>query len=80
MHTFGMDHCVSFNCLMNSFINDCSYLCPADLRKLHSEINFDILQRDLELKNYYKKKRWKKDFKWREKKYFALIKFLNSQP
>lgn len=37
MHTFGLDHCPYFDCIMNSSYNEkncCFQLCPVDLMKI----------------------------------------------
>jgi archaemetzincin len=50
-HTFAMKHCIYFSCLMNGSkgYHEAStkeaHLCPICLRKLQSELKFDIVER-----------------------------------
>ena len=50
-HTFGIDHCIYYTCLMNGCNNmeetkkQTLYECPVCLRKLQYSIGFDILER-----------------------------------
>ncbi|KAL4511838.1 hypothetical protein ABPG72_012683 [Tetrahymena utriculariae] len=56
LHTFGIDHCIYFDCIMNSMYQQDQFwmqLCPVDLVKLQSELKFDIKQRYQNLKNFY---------------------------
>ena len=50
-HMFGIKHCVYYECLMNGSNHDEEAankpmnLCPVCLRKLQSNIGFDVLRR-----------------------------------
>lgn len=41
LHTLGFDHCMAWKCLMNSWTNFTSWLCPACSRKLYHEIGLN---------------------------------------
>ena len=50
-HMFGIKHCIHFSCVMNgsNHLEETKRrpmaLCPVCLRKLHYNLNFDILER-----------------------------------
>jgi hypothetical protein len=73
MHTIGVDHCIAWTCIMNSFVNSVFSLCPSDLRKLYHAIGFDIKERLHRLFIVYKKLRWHKEYK-ECNKYLKLLK------
>ena len=58
-HMFGVRHCVHYKCLMNgsNHLEEAEkkplYLCVICLRKLQSNIKFDIYERYLKLSEYY---------------------------
>ena len=52
LHTFGIDHCVAWRCLMNAYVPESRSaqdpqlaLCPMDLRKLQYAVKFDVRDR-----------------------------------
>ena len=59
-HTFGLDHCIYYTCLMNGCNNmeeakkQPLYECPVCLRKLHYSIGFDPLERYKQMLNVTK--------------------------
>lgn len=70
MHTFSLDHCEKWNCIMNwlSLEQHCSYLCIADLLKMQHLFGYDIRERYLALMKLYKNKLgWIKDYQWTQK-------------
>jgi hypothetical protein len=42
LHTLGFDHCLAWSCLMNGIVNSEVWLCPACMKKLHSEIGIEV--------------------------------------
>lgn len=58
-HMFGIRHCIHYKCLMNgsNHLEESSkkplYLCVVCLRKLQSNIKFDILERYIRLREFY---------------------------
>jgi archaemetzincin len=58
-HIFGLKHCVHFLCVMNGHNSleesDASvmHLCPVCLRKLHSNVGFDVVERYTALQAWY---------------------------
>ena len=59
-HTFGLEHCIYYTCLMNGCNNmkeakkQPLYECPVCLRKLHYSIGFDPLERYQKMLNVTK--------------------------
>ena len=59
-HTFGIDHCIYYTCLMNGCNNmdeakkQPLYECPICLRKLQYSIGFDVLERYKKMLNVTK--------------------------
>lgn len=59
-HTFGLEHCIYYTCLMNGCNNmeeakkQPLYECPICLRKLHYSIGFDLLERYKKMLNVTK--------------------------
>ena len=59
---FGMRHCIYFDCLMNGSNHDEEaaskplQLCPVCIRKLQSNIQFDILERYEKIEEFLKSK------------------------
>lgn len=59
-HTFGLEHCIYYTCLMNGCNNmeeakkQPLYECPVCLRKLHYSIGFDPLERYKQMLNVTK--------------------------
>ncbi len=69
-HMFGIRHCIFFNCLMNGS-NDISesdrrplHVCPVDLRKLHSTIGFDIVERYRALLRFWREAGVEEEAEW----------------
>ena len=57
-HTFGIDHCVEFHCIMNSLYIKQSYknpiyFCPICLCKLYIGLNLDLEKRYKDLYLFY---------------------------
>ena len=73
-HMFGIKHCVHFHCLMNGSNNleesdrQPIHLCPVCLRKLHSSVKFDIVERYKELLKCSEASDWKDESGWLEKR------------
>ena len=59
----GIDHCVAWNCLMNSFIVDTFDVCPMDLKKLEIARKFDLREREEKLLKIFKKLGYEKEIK-----------------
>ncbi|KRX11033.1 hypothetical protein PPERSA_01232 [Pseudocohnilembus persalinus] len=70
LHTFGYDHCVYYDCLMNAGYdtdNSQLQLCPIDFLKLQSEVRLNdkqILERYVNLLNFSIKYNWESDVIW----------------
>ena len=52
LHTLGLDHCVLWKCIMNAYCSsqdadDEVLLCPLDMKKIWSCLNFDVKERYL---------------------------------
>lgn len=77
-HLLGIDHCIYYDCCMNGSghlsedFRQPMHLCPVDLRKLHTLVGFDIIERYKSLYQYYKKHGFKEEEEWVEKR----IKFI----
>lgn len=60
-HLLGIDHCIFYSCCMNGSghleedYQQPMYLCPVDLRKLHTLCGFDITLRYKKLRDFYQK-------------------------
>ena len=57
-HTFGIDHCVKFHCIMNSLYVKESYknpiyFCPICLSKLYVSLHLDLEKRFNQLYQFY---------------------------
>lgn len=69
-HIFGMQHCVYFSCPVNGSNNldendsRPMQLCPVCLRKLHSTIGFDPVERDRGLLAIYQRLGFAKEADW----------------
>lgn len=56
---YNIDHCIEYNCVMCGFsgpeeLNIYSMLmCPNCVHKLYIATRFDIIKRNIELKNFY---------------------------
>jgi len=54
-HMFGIQHCIYYRCVLNGVNHRDEmdktplHLCPVCLRKLHSAVGFDLIERDLQL-------------------------------
>lgn len=67
LHTFGVDHCESFACIMNPMNSDENTLelCPSELRKLHNAVPyFDCKKRWKELEILCRNEGWINDAEW----------------
>ena len=62
-HMFGVRHCVFYNCLMNGSNHDEEadrkpmHFCVVCLRKMQSNVKFDILERYQRLREFYCKQK-----------------------
>ena len=68
-HTFDIDHCVEYHCIMNSqYVKESYknpiYFCPICLCKLYVGINLDLEKRYNELYNFYEKNCMKESAIW----------------
>lgn len=60
---FGVRHCIYYKCLMNgsNHLEESqkkpSYLCVVCLRKMQSNIKFDILERYIQLRQFYEEQK-----------------------
>lgn len=78
-HMFGIKHCIYFRCLMNGANHlreddACPLrLCPVCLRKLHSSIGFDIVQRESNLLNFFKGNSLVEEATWSENRLKQLV-------
>jgi archaemetzincin len=69
-HMFSMRHCIYFHCLMNgsNHLKESDArpltLCPVCLRKLHSSIGFDIVDRYRKLLYFYRKVGFDHEARW----------------
>lgn len=60
---FGVRHCVYYNCLMNGSNHDEEaskkpmHLCVVCLRKMQSNIKFDVLERYQRLREFFYKQK-----------------------
>ena len=73
-HIFGMQHCIYFQCPVNGSNNldendsRPMQLCPVCLRKLHSTIRFDPIERDRRLVEVYQRLGFTKEAEWINKR------------
>ncbi len=73
-HIFGMQHCIYFKCPVNGSNNldendsRPMQLCPVCLRKLHSTIRFDPIDRDRRLVEVYQRLGFTKEAEWINKR------------
>jgi archaemetzincin len=69
-HIFGMQHCIHFLCPVNGSNNLAEndsrpmQLCPVCLRKLHSTIRFDPVERDRQLIDLYERFGFTEEAAW----------------
>lgn len=69
-HIFGMQHCIYFKCPVNGSNNldesDSRPMqpCPVCLRKLHSTIGFDLIERDRRLVDVYERFGFTEEAMW----------------
>ena len=69
-HIFGMQHCIYFQCPVNGSNNldendsRPMQLCPVCLRKLHSTIGFNSIERDRRLVEVYQRLGFTKESEW----------------
>ena len=73
-HMFGMQHCIFFACVVNGSNNldenDSRplHVCPVCLRKLHSSVSFDPVERDRNLLQVYQRLGLTHDAAWAERR------------
>jgi archaemetzincin len=81
-HMFGMQHCTFFACAVNGSNNldenDARpmHVCPVCLRKLHSSLGFDPIERDRNLWQVYLRLGLTHDAAWQERR----LKSINGDP
>ncbi len=63
MHTFGIDHCLAWKCLMNSFVIDSFEICPMDLKKLEIATKCKLLKREKSLLIIFRNLGFKEEIK-----------------
>lgn len=71
-HLLGIDHCIYYDCCMNGSghlaedFRQPMHLCPVDLRKLHTLVGFNILERYQSLLKFYKAQGFIEEQEWVE--------------
>ncbi len=78
-HTFGIDHCVEYHCIMNSLSSKESYknpiyFCPICLCKLYIGINLDLEKRYNDLLDFYTNNEMMESANWVKKRINLLNK------
>lgn len=79
-HIFGMQHCIYFSCPVNGSNNldendsRPMQLCPVCLRKLHSTIGFDPVERDRGLLEVYRSLGFRKEDEWVQRRIRTVTK------
>ena len=68
-HTFGIDHCVEYHCIMNSqYVKESYknpiYFCPICLCKLYVGLNLDLEKRFINLYQFYINNDMEESAKW----------------
>ena len=68
-HTFGIDHCVEYHCIMNSqYVKESYknpiYFCPICLSKLYVGLNLDLEKRFNDLYQFYENNNMKESADW----------------
>ena len=68
-HTFGIDHCVEYHCIMNSqYVKESYknpiYFCPICLYKIYAGLNLDLEKRFNDLYLFYESNGMKESAKW----------------
>ncbi|KAJ3139079.1 Asparagine synthetase domain-containing protein 1 [Physocladia obscura] len=72
LHTFGVDHCEAWHCIMNPCIPEvvqdaCMEPCPVDIRKIAIAIpKLDLEKRWQQLLDVYREMKWTIDVSWVE--------------
>lgn len=59
----GIDHCLAWKCLMNSFVIDSFGVCPMDLKKLEIATKYDLLEREQSLLKIFKTLNFEEEIK-----------------
>lgn len=83
-HLFGIKHCIYYECLMNGSNHmqesDAKplYLCPIDLRKLHSALEFNVLERQKKLQALWIEFGWKDGTSWSRQRIASLEKLVKA--
>ncbi|KAL4227866.1 metallopeptidase [Mactra antiquata] len=73
-HLLGIDHCIFYDCCMNGSghlsedFRQPMHLCPVDLRKLHSLVGFNVLDRYRALLEFYKTHGFSEEQDWVKKR------------
>src|SRR4030095_8181193 len=69
-HMFGITHCIYFSCVMNgsNHLEESDrrpfHLCPVCLRKLHHNVEFDVLKREGDLLEFYRQNQFSGEAQW----------------
>jgi archaemetzincin len=79
-HLCGLAHCGAYNCSQNGSNhlqeNDSRpmHLCPSCLRKLHYQLNFDIMKRYRDLYHFYRQVGFEEEMQWVQQRFAKLVK------
>ena len=77
-HLLGLDHCIFFSCCMNGAghleedFRQPLYLCPVDLRKLHTLTGVNVIQRYRRLCDFYEREGMKAEQDWVQRRLVHL--------
>jgi len=83
-HMFGISHCIFFKCVLNgsNHLEESDarpmHLCPVCLRKLHFNIQFDVLDRYRQLLRFYQTVDFEKEAQWVNNRLRNIVYQLNS--
>lgn len=78
-HMFGIKHCVHFQCVMNgsNHLKETDsrplHLCPVCLRKLHSALQFDVVDRYGQLQRFSDSVGWNSESEWFRERLKVLV-------
>ena len=78
-HMFSLRHCLYFHCLMNgsNHLKESDArplaLCPVCLRKLHTSIGFDVVDRYRNLLYFYRKVGFDREARWVSNRYKRIL-------
>lgn len=69
-HLLGMEHCIYLNCCMNGSghleedFEQSMFLCPIDLKKLALIVDFDLVERYKQMREFFDKHNAPKESEW----------------